>query len=36
MRPTVLLLVALLGRVLQAHAADDIDMATVRKLAEEP
>src|SRR5678816_153324 len=36
MRPTVLLLLVLLGRVLQAHAADDIDMATVRKLAEEP
>ena len=31
-----LLLLALLGRVLQAHAADDIDMARVRELAEEP
>ena len=36
MRPTSLLLFVLIGRVLQAHAADDIDMATVRKLAEEP
>ena len=36
MRPTALLLIVLLGRVLQAHAADDIDMAKVRKLADEP
>ena len=36
MRPTSLLLLVLLGRVLQAHAAEDIDMAKVRELATEP
>jgi len=36
MRRASLLLIALLGRVLQAHAAEDVDMATVRALAAEP
>ena len=36
MRRASLLLIVLLGRVLHAHAADDIDMAQVRTLAEEP